>query len=168
MKKFSLGALSLALLLLPAFSQVPAAKPGSSQSQPQAQAKKSPLIPYAGNWIGTFENKPWLILNLNLIGEQFSGSLQHPQNFELNDNGELKKISENFVTETVVDGKLNPDGLLLTFKDSDTQETDRYMMKLTGDSTAELKMIAMTMPPGMPKPKPWKVTKQAAATPPKP
>ena len=40
------------------------------------------------------------------------------------------------------------------------------MMKLTGDTTAELKMIAMTMPPGMPKPKPWKVTRYtAAATP---
>ena len=34
------------------------------------------------------------------------------------------------------------------------------MMKLSSDeTTAEIKMIAMNMPPGMPKPKPWKVMK---------
>ena len=116
--------------------------------------------------LGPSPNQPWLILSLNLAGEQFSGAMRHPQKFELDDNGELKKISEEFVTETIVDGKLNPDGLLLTFKEPETQETNRYMMKLTSDSTAELKMIAMTMPPGMPKPKPWKVTRYVAAPPP--
>ena len=61
---------------------------------------------------------------------------------------------------------LNPDGLLLTLKDPDTQETDRYMMRLVApdNDTAELKMIAMTMPPGMPKPKPWRLVKTGIAT----
>ena len=159
MKKLTLAAVAVLLLFSSALSQTPAPKTGS----PATQVKKSPLIPYAGNWVGILENKPWLVLSLSLAGEQFSGSLQHPHNLEFNDNGELKKISEDFTTETVVDGKLNPDGLLLTFKDPDTQETNRYMMKLTSDSTAELKMIAMTMPPGMPKLKPWKVTRSTAA-----
>lgn len=161
MKRSTLVCLAVALLFSLAFSQTPA-KPGS----PPAQVKKSPLLPYAGNWIGTFENQPWLILSLSLSGERFSGAMRHPQKIDVNDDGDLKKISEEFVTDTIVDGKLNPDGLLLTFKDSATQETDRYMMKLTSDTTAELKMIAMTMPPGMPKPKPWKMTRYiAAATP---
>ena len=60
----------------------------------------------------------------------------------------------------MVEAKLNPDGLLITVKHPDTQETDRYMMKLSSDATtAEIKMVAMNMPPGMPKPKPWKVMK---------
>lgn len=142
-----------------AFSQAqPAAKPGS----PQTKVKVSPLIPYAGNWTGTFENKPWFILNLSLAGEQFSGSLQHARDLELNDNGELKKVGEEFATQTVIDGKLNPDGLLLTLKDPDTQETYRYLLRLTSDTTAEIKMLGMPLPPGLPKPKPWKLSKTAA------
>ena len=56
-----------------------------------------------------------------------------------------------------------PDGLLLTTKDPDTQETNRFTMKLTGEVTAEIKMSAMKMPPGMPKIKPWKLTKAGAS-----
>ena len=99
-------------------------------------------------------------MNINLAGEKFSGSLQRAKSVDLNDNGEIKHVSEEFVTLSLADGALNPDGLLLTFKDSNTQETQRYMMKLSVDATtAEIKMIAMNMPPGMPKPKPWKVMK---------
>ena len=47
----------------------------------------------------------------------------------------------------------------LPSKIPDKQETQRYVVKLTSDSTAEIKMVAMAMPPGMPKPKPWKVMK---------
>jgi hypothetical protein len=161
MKKSMFTAVFVLLFFLPALAQTPAAKPGSPQAQPKP--KPSPLIPYAGNWIGSFENKPWLILNLSLHGEQFSGSIQRLQKLEFNDNGELKKVGEEFTTETVVEGMLNPDGLLLTFSNPETKETDRYMMKLTGDTTAEVKMLAMSMPPGMPKLKPWKLTKYAAA-----
>ena len=121
MKQSILIAVLVGLLFSSALSQTPAAKPGS----PATPVKKSPLLPYAGNWIGTFENQPWLILSLGLSGEQFSGAIRRPQKFEFNDNGELKKISEEFVTEIIVDGKLNPDGLLLTFKNPETQETDR-------------------------------------------
>ena len=64
----------------------------------------------------------------------------------------------------VQDAQVNPDGLLLTTKDPDTQETNRFTMKLTGESTAELKMSAMKMPPGMPKIRPWKLTKAGGAS----
>ena len=147
--------------------------PKSTQNSPQGtaqapgtaqpQVKKSPLVPYAGNWVSTFEDKPWMLLNLNLAGEQFSGSMQRAKKIDMNDNGELKHVSEEFSADQLVDGKLNPDGLVLTFQDSETQGTFRYLMKLTGESTAEIKMLAMEMPPGMPKPKPWKLTKAAPA-----
>ena len=80
--------------------------------------------------------------------------------FDLNDNGELKHVSDEFVADQLVDAKLNPDGLLISVKDPNTQEVFRYRMKLSSDATtAEIKMIAMNMPPGMPKAKPWKVMK---------
>ena len=135
-------------------------QPKPNQGTGQPAVKKSPLIPYAGNWIGTFDGKPWMLLNLNLVGEQFSGLIDRAREFEFADNGELKKVGEDFVRYQLSDAKLTPDGLLLTFDDTDKHTTQRYIMKLTGDTTAEIKMIAMSMPPGMPKPKPWKLTKE--------
>lgn len=150
------------LLFLAAAVAQTAPKPNlnSPQGTAQAPVKKNPLVPYAGNWIGAFEEKPWILLNLNLVGDQFSGSLQRAKNIDLNDNGELKHVSEEFVTYPLTEAKLNPDGLLISVKDPGTQEVFRYIMKLNSDETAaEIKMIAMTMPPGMPKPKPWKLMK---------
>ncbi len=130
-----------------------------NQSATKAPVKVNPLVPYAGNWIGAFENKPWILLNLNLVGDKFSGSLQRANKFDIRDDGELKHVSDDFITLPLVDAVLNPDGLLVTVKHPDTQETDRFTMKLTSDSAAEIKMIAMKMPPGMSKPKPWKLMK---------
>lgn len=130
-----------------------------AQAGAKAPVKKNPLLPYAGNWIGAFENKPWILLSLNLSGEQFSGSLERAKKVDLADNGEIKHVSDDFMKDPLVDAKLNPDGLLITVKHPDTQETDRYVMRLTGETTAEIKMIAMNMPPGMAKPQPWKLMK---------
>jgi hypothetical protein len=63
------------------------------------------------------------------------------------------------LTAAVENSLLNGDGLLLTVKDPGTQQTERYLMRLTSADTAELKMVAMSMPPGMPKPKPWKLSR---------
>jgi hypothetical protein len=157
----ALLACSFLLLVSGAIAQTtPKPNPNSPQGTAQAPVKKNPLVPYAGNWIGAFEGKPWILFNLNLSGEQFSGSLQRAKTIDLNDNGELKHVSDEFVTDQLVKAELNPDGLLISVKDPNTQEVLRYMMKLSSDeTTAEVKMVAMTMPPGMPKPKPWKVMK---------
>jgi len=152
---------SLLLLGSAAVAQTaPKPSTNSPQGTTQAPVKKNPLLPYTGNWIGAFEQRPWMLLNLSLSGDQFSGSLQRAKTIDLNDNGELKHVSDEFVNDPLVDAKLNPDGLLITVKDPNTQETFRYIMKLSSDETAaEIKMIAMNMPPGMPKPKPWKLMK---------
>jgi hypothetical protein len=132
---------------------------------PPGAPRKSPLADYAGTWIGSFEGKTWITVRLALQGERLAGSIQHPHNLEFNDQGELKSISGDQTTETVQDAQANPNGLLLTTKDPDTQETNRFTMKLTSDSAGEIKMNAMKMPPGMPKIKPWKLAKAAASAP---
>ena len=135
----------------------------------QAPAKAKPVSPflqYAGLWTSVFEGKVWLSLRLELHGDQITGSLVHPKSIEMNDNGGLKSFSEEQSTEAVTDAVVNPDGLLLTLKDAETHEEDRYQMRLVlpDKETADLKMIGMPMPPGMPKPKPWRLVKSGTAT----
>jgi len=134
----------------------------AAQSNSEKPVKKNPLAAYAGTWTGAFEGKTWLTVKLALQADRLSGSIQRPRNLQFSDQGEIKSVGEEQSTEVVQDAQVNPDGLLLTTKDPDTQETNRFTMKLTGESTAEIKMSAMKMPPGMPKIKPWKLTKGGA------
>ena len=124
-----------------------------------APARKSPLAEYAGSWIATFQGHAWLTIRLNLQGTQLSGTVQHPHNLEFDNSGEVKSVSDERLTGAVETAVIQGDGLFLTVKDTDTQETDRYVMRLTSANTAEVKMVAMPMPPGMPKPQPWKLSR---------
>ncbi|MGD0929997.1 MAG: hypothetical protein ABR902_05035 [Candidatus Korobacteraceae bacterium] len=124
-----------------------------------APARKSPLAGYAGAWIGTFDGHAWLTVRLNQQGTAMAGMVQHLNDMKFTDQGEIKSVGEEQVVGAVDSAVLNGDGLLITVKDNGTQQTDRYMMRLTGADTAELKMVAMSMPPGMAKPKPWKLSR---------
>lgn len=157
--------LAVMAVSLSAWCQAP---PNSSSSAPAAPPKEQvpPLAEYAGEWTAKFDGKIWLQLHLELHGDQLIGSLLRPHSLELNDNGELKSVSEEQVTQILTDAVINPDGLLLTVKDADTQKTDRYLMKVlpSAKDTADLKMIAMDVPPGIPKPRPWRLVKSGVAT----
>jgi hypothetical protein len=157
MKKSTLLFLWAAAIALTSWGQQPS--PGNAAT-PQKKPV-SPFAEYVGAWTATFEGKPWLRLTLELHGEQLEGTLIHARNISLNDNGEVKSVSEEQSTEAITDAVVNPDGLLITLKDPDTQETDRYMMKLVqpAKDAADLKLIGQAMPPGMPKPKPWRVVR---------
>ena len=148
-------------ITLTAWSQAP---PASVTTPPQ-KPRVSPFAEYEGEWTATFDGKVWLRLHLELRGEQLIGAMLHARELMSNDNGELKSVSEEQSGETISSAALNPDGLLLTMKDPDSQETDRYMMRLVAPAkdAAELKMIAMSMPPGMSKPKPWRLVKTGVA-----
>lgn len=71
------------------WSQVPAT---SNSTSPKV--KVSPLAEYVGEWSSVFDGKVWMSLHLELRGEQLSGRLVHPKHIEMNDNGELKSVSE--------------------------------------------------------------------------
>jgi hypothetical protein len=144
-----------------AWGQAPT--PGSAVAP---KAKISPLADYAGVWTSTFDGKVWLRVEIELRGDQLVGSLVRPRDIKLNDNGELKSVSEEQSTATITEAVVNPDGLLLTVKAPDSQAADRYQMRLVSPAkdAAELKMIAMSLPPGLPKPKPWRLAKSTAAT----
>ena len=152
------------ILLLIAISVISVAQTSTSAQAPNAPVRKSPLAGYAGSWIGMFEGHAWMSIRLNLQAEQISGSMQRARDYKFNNNGGLLSVSEEQVTEGVENGVLQGDGLLLTVKDAETQQTTHYVLKLTGPDTAELKMVAMSMPPGMPKPLPWKLSRVGAST----
>ena len=161
MKSLLLLVVSFATVLSGWGQQARPANPATGQKKPV-----SPLAEYAGEWTATFDGKVWLRLTLQLEGEKLAGSLVHARNINLNDNGEVKSVSEGQATETITDAVVNPDGLLISLKDPDTGESDRYMMKLgpPAKEAADLKMVGQAMPPGMPKPKPWRLTKSGVAS----
>jgi len=121
--------------------------------------KPNPLAPYAGNWTAELDGRAWLIVKLAMQGDQITGSIQRPNKLNFSDDGNVKSVSEERLTETVQAAQINNDSLFLTVKAADATETDRFVMRLTGENSAEMKMVAMSMPPGMPKPKPWKLAK---------
>jgi hypothetical protein len=139
----------------------------AQSTTPTPKAKPvSPFAEYAGQWTSDFQGHVWLTLQLNLQGDQLQGWMVHPRSVDFTETGELKSISEEQSTEIVTDAVVNPDGLLLTLKDRDTQESDRYAMKLIqpAKDSAELRIVGMAMPPGMPKPKPWRLVRSGTTS----
>jgi len=153
--------LALLTLSLAGWSQTQA----SGGAKPSKAQPVSPFAEYVGDWVATLDGKAWLLLQLELRGDQLTGWLTHSRDLEMNDEGGLRSVSDEKVKEAITDATLNPDGLMITVKYADAKQTDRYMMKITvPGKEAELKMIAMDMPPGMPKPKPWPLLKFVADT----
>ncbi len=150
--------LSVALILL-SFAIVALAQTSMTPAMQNAPARKSPLAEYAGSWIGTFQGHTWITVRLNKQGTDLTGTLQRPHDLQFQDSGALKSIGEEQTTSGIENAVLQGDGLLLTVKDPNTQQTDHYVMRLMSANTAELKMASMTMQPGMPKPRPWQLSR---------
>ena len=138
---------------------VATAQTTSGTSTPTQPVKKNPLAPYAGIWTATIDGKAWLTVQLALNGEQLTGSVQYPHDLKFADSGEVQSVSEGRLNAVVEKAEINGDGLLLNVKNPETQENNRFVMRLTGEMTAEMRMVAMVMPPGMAKPKPWKLNR---------
>jgi len=150
--------LGIALLVVSVTAMV-VAQTSMTQGMQNAPARKSPLAGYAGSWIGVFNGKAWMTIRLSQQGTAMTGTLQRQNDVKFNDQGDIKSVGEEKMIGSVENAELNGDGLLLTVKENGTQQTDRYQMRLIGADTAEVKMVAMSMPPGMPKPKPWKLSR---------
>lgn len=150
------------VLLVVAMSVLALAQTSMTPQMQNAPARKSPLAGYAGAWIGVFEGHTWMSVRLNLQGDLLTGTVQRAHEFQFNNSGGLKSVSDDQITESVDKAVVQGDGLLLTVKDPNTQQASSYVMRLTSANTAELKMVAMSMPPGMPKPQPFKLSKVMA------
>src|SRR5271165_3507906 len=150
--------LSVALLVLSSMVMV-VAQTSMTPALQNAPARKSPLEGYAGSWIGMFEGHTWITVRLNKQGTELTGTLQRPHDLQFANSGDLKSVGEEQTTSAIENTILQGDGLLLTVKDPNTQQADHYVMRLMSANTAELKMSGMNMQPGMPKPKPWQLSR---------
>jgi hypothetical protein len=150
---------SFAIMLMIALSAVALAQTSMTPGMQNSPARKSPLADYPGTWIGTFDGHTFVSLRLVVDASQVTGTMLRPNQVQYTDRGDIKSISDEKSTNAVESAVLNGDGLMLTVKDPSTQETTHYLMRLTTAGTAEVKMVAMSMPPGMPKPKPWTLSK---------
>lgn len=146
--------------LVAALTAIGLAQTSMTPALQNAPARKSPLAGYAGAWIASLQGQAWLTIRLIQQGNELTGTVQHHDDIKFNDAGYIKSVGPKIVTGTVQSAVINGDGLLLTVKNTGTQQTDRYMMRLVGTDTAEVKMVAMSVPPGMPKLQPWRLTKQ--------
>ena len=134
------------------------AQTSMSPAMQNAPARKSSLAEYVGSWIGVFQGHTWLTIRLAQSGDQLAGTLQRAQDVQFNHQGDVESVSGEKWSGSLENVQLNGDGLWLTVKDPGTQETERYLMRLTQDSVAEVQMVT-TEPPAMPKAKPWKMIK---------
>ena len=143
MKRLLVLATLLVAVSVVGFAQTPA-----TTQTPNAPVRKSPLADYVGTWTGMFDGHPWITVRMTLQGTALSGTVQRAHEFQFADSGMLKSVSDYQINEGLESAALQGDGLLITVKDPNTQQTDRYLMRLTGENTADLKMVAMSMPPG--------------------
>lgn len=150
--------LSVALLLI-SIAIVALAQTSMTPGMQNAPARKSPLEGYAGTWIGMFQGHAWITVKLNKQGDELTGTLQRAHDLQFQNSGELKSVGEEQTTSGIEKAVLQGDGLLLTAKDPNAQQTEHYVMRLMSANTAELKMASMNMPPGMPKPRPWQLSR---------
>jgi hypothetical protein len=129
-----------------------------SPAMQDAPARTSSLAEYVGSWIGVFQGHTWLTIRLAQNGDQLAGTLQRAQEVQFNHQGDVESVSVEKWSGSFENVQFDGDGLWLMVKDPGTQETERYLMRLTQDSVAEVQMVA-TEPPAMPKAKPWKMIK---------
>ena len=92
MKCFAIVTIAVLALGCTAWSQT-SSQPATSK-QP---VKKSPLEGYAGTWTGSFEERPWLTVQLTLHGPTLSGSLSRAHDLQFNDAGEIKSVGDTQV-----------------------------------------------------------------------
>jgi hypothetical protein len=159
MKRFMSVALSVALLAIAGMAQT-----SMTPALKNAPARKSPLAGYAGAWIATFQGHAWMSIKLVDQNNQLTGTLLRPTEMEYENSGALKSVSKQLTSDPIERAEIQGDGLLLTVKNPTTQQTEHYVMRLMSADTAELKMAEMSMPPGMPKPMPWELSRVGPST----
>jgi hypothetical protein len=130
-----------------------------SQAMQNAPTRESSLAEYAGAWIARFEGRVWFTVRLTHRDGQLTGMLQRARDVQFSSQGDVISMGGEQSTTSIEAAQLTGDGLLLTVNDSGAQGPDRYLMRLTSEATAEIGIVAMSVSPGMSRPKPWKLTK---------
>src|SRR5581483_1400885 len=136
----------LLLLALTAVVQAQALKPANSTN-----AKD-----FLGKWQGRFHGKVFVTIALNGDGQKLAGTMSKAS-VELNEDGSLASAEPTDGSNSISHAEVNGKELRFTSESNDgTGDPVDWEMVLVGADEAELQPI---VPPDVPKPKPWKLTR---------
>ena len=122
---------------------------------------------FAGTWQATFKGSPFLTVTFSVADDKVSGSFSHAD-MEVNQAGELTKAEARDGEDPITDAQVKGNALRFTTKSTDGSEDSlQAELKLTGPEKGEIRLLGI--PPDVPAPKPWEVSrvsqKQAGASP---
>ena len=109
---------------------------------------------FLGKWQGRFHGKVFVTLDLAGDAKKLTGAMSKAS-VELNADGSLASAEPNDGTNSITQALVNGKELHFTSSDGTGDPVD-WEIVLVGADEAELQPI---VPPDVPKPKPWKMTR---------
>jgi hypothetical protein len=126
------------------------------QAQSLAPANSSNAKGFLGKWQSKFHGKVFVTILLTGDAQKLTGTMSKAS-VELNQDGSLASAEPNDGSNSITHAQVNGKELHFTSESSDgTGDSIDWEIVLVGADEAELQPI---VPPDVPKPKPWKLTR---------
>jgi hypothetical protein len=119
------------------------------------QPSNADLQQFVGTWQARFKDKIFEIIKLEKQQGKLTGTASLGE-IQLDKDGELTSAHETDASDPIVEATVTGGILRITTKESSSQETTQFEIKLTGTDQAELRMLT---PPEITAPKPWKLVR---------
>ena len=112
---------------------------------------------FVGTWQASFNGSPFLTVTFTVADNKVTGSASHA-NIDLNQAGELTKAEAKDGADPIINAQVKGNVLRFTTKSSDGSEDSlQAELRLIEPDKGEVRMIGI--PPDVPSPKPWQVTR---------
>ena len=127
----------------------------SLQAQTLKPANSANAKDFLGKWQGKFHGKVFVTIALTGDAHKLSGTMSKAS-VELKEDGSLASAEPNDGTNSITHAQVNGKELHFTSDSGDGSDPVDWDIVLIGADEAELQPI---VPPDVPKPKPWKLTR---------
>jgi hypothetical protein len=112
---------------------------------------------FVGTWQASFNGSPFLTVIFAMPDNKVTGSFGHA-NIDVNQAGELTKAEAKDGADPITDAQVKGNVLRFTTKSTDGSEDSlQAELRLIDPNKGEIRMIGI--PPDVPSPKPWQVTR---------
>jgi len=126
------------------------------QAQTFKPANSTNAKNFLGTWQARFHGKVFVTLKLVGNPQKLNGTMSKAS-VDLNQDGSLASAEPNDGSNSIINARVNGKEMHFTSKSSDgTGDAVNWEIVLAGAGEAELQPI---VPPDVPKPKPWKLTR---------
>ena len=112
---------------------------------------------FVGTWQASFNGSPFLTIIFAMADNKVTGSSSHA-NIDVNQAGELTKAEAKDGADPIIDAQVKGNVLRFTTKSTDGSEDSlQAELRLIEPDKGEVRIIGI--PPDVPSPKPWQVTR---------